>query len=95
MKQKYLLYNHTEEKGRKLTILRSQKKNGRIVVPSQVLLPTLVLYPFLWKSQTPLPHMTVASPSPKAEKRPSYHYVLSLTGSTLGQQSVAAASKKL
>lgn len=28
------IYNHTEERGKKLTILRSQKKNGGIFILS-------------------------------------------------------------
>lgn len=44
------LYNHTEEKGRKLSILRSQKNNGGLFILSQVLLPTL-LYSLLCSSK--------------------------------------------
>lgn len=81
MKQNYLLYNHTEEKGRELTILKSQKKDRGNSYSFSSSFPNSC---FIFTSKKikmtlkPLSHKIITTTSPKLKKHQLQHAQLNI-----------------
>lgn len=84
------IYNHTEEKGRKLTIYGAKRKMEEYLFFLKFFSQLFYIH-FYVVQKIKMPLMALSYDNhtyfTKSEKHQSYHYMLSLTFTTLGQQS--------